>query len=180
MSSNRIKHAASRRRGGVDFGPAAIAALAALAVVGLVALAWRFFGSRTESTPGEHGGGTTTATEVNPFPEAAAGEQTDPPEGNIEFMIPLGSQLVISGWALDWDDPDQPLHVKLFLDGVEVETTTADGERLDVAAQTGTNGNHGFEFTLDLPPGDYHSCVYVENIPSGDPVQLSCETVTVE
>ena len=54
----------------------------------------------------------------------------------------------ILGWALDRDDPEQPVRVEIAVDSSVLGTVVADQERADlISAQIGT-GRHGFAFTI--------------------------------
>ena len=52
------------------------------------------------------------------------------------------------GWAMDPDDPERNLTVRILADGTEVTSTTAENEREDLRGICGEDGSCGFEVSL--------------------------------
>ena len=64
--------------------------------------------------------------------------------GFIDFI----RERQILGWALDRDDPEQPVRVEIAIDSSVVGTVVADIEREDLASARVGTGRHGFAFAI--------------------------------
>lgn len=68
-------------------------------------------------------------------------------DGKLESIHPNG----VNGWALDKIDHNNSVVVDLFVNGVLIESTRADGWREDIQNQYGGHGRFGFY--IPFPPG---------------------------
>jgi len=73
------------------------------------------------------------------------------PRGHLVGCVERINPELVSGWAQDLDQPEQPVIVEAMLDGVVLARTVALGARADVAQAGFRRVGCGFE--LDLPPG---------------------------
>ncbi len=100
------------------------------------------------------------------------------PVGNLEAVTASGSNVVVSGWALD-PDSTEPVSVHLYV-GDKGTARTADVARADVgAAYPAYGAKHGFSATLASPSGTQTVCAYAINVAAGSNVQLGCKEVVV-
>lgn len=73
--------------------------------------------------------------------------------GYAEVGERRGSELLVSGWAVDLDAPRRPPLLVAFVDGHPMAWTTASIARPDVAQALGVDApDAGFSLTLGLPP----------------------------
>ena len=79
-----------------------------------------------------------------------------PVQGHVDMISLFG----VSGWAIDWDHPQDLLDISIIVDGLEVGTCKADIERkgLKEALGRGASGMHEFRYAFDppLPIRDNH------------------------
>ena len=86
----------------------------------------------------------------------------------------------ITGWAADGNHLNTPITVSLWRDASNIVTATANGNRPDVGAVLGDNGNHGF--SLQLPSAFTNGTAHTFQVHfgstatsiSGSPVTLTC------
>lgn len=91
--------------------------------------------------------------------------------------IPLGALDVVSagpdsrvrlqGWAFDPDEPATSISVAVYRDGQGVAWFPTGGSRPDVNSVFGIPGSHGFDITVECPPGDHGFQVYAINVGGG-------------
>jgi hypothetical protein len=98
------------------------------------------------------------------------------PVGNLEGASRSGSNLIVSGWGLDPDNPN-PTDVHIYVDGVGT-IATASANRPDIGAAFPINGpNHGFSKSIAVSPGQHTVCAYVINTAGpGSNLALGCVT----
>jgi len=98
------------------------------------------------------------------------------PIGNLESVVRSGSNLIVSGWGIDPDNPN-PTDVHIYVDGVGF-VATASLARSDIGAAFPLNGpNHGFSRSIAVSPGSHNVCVYVINTAGpGSHLFLGCVT----
>jgi hypothetical protein len=100
------------------------------------------------------------------------------PVGNLEAVTASGTDVVVSGWALD-PDSAQPLSVHLYV-GDKGVARTADSDRSDIATVYPAYGaRHGFRATLAGSTGRQSVCAYAINVGAGSNVLLGCKDVVV-
>ncbi|MCB0994088.1 MAG: hypothetical protein KDB21_03275, partial [Acidimicrobiales bacterium] len=101
------------------------------------------------------------------------------PVGNLDAVQLVSERLVVSGWALDWDNLGQRSQIEVSVDGA-VTRHTADRTRSDVATALGAGPNHGFRIVLDAPPGQHRVCVTaIDTSPGTVHTSLGCRTFGV-
>ena len=89
------------------------------------------------------------------------------PIGNFEDAGRIYDILVVKGWAID-PDTGAPVAVKVRVDGVDVQTGTADLARPDVGAYFPAYGSaHGFQQVVFSTPGPHTVCVVAVNAGAG-------------
>lgn len=106
---------------------------------------------------------------------------TGDPKGNFEAMQYLGQTVKVSGWALDPDVADS-ISVDILIDGVRVQTLTANLTRTDVGDSNPGYGNeHGFEGYVpsNATKGTHTVCAKALNVGAGADKQLNCMSYTV-
>lgn len=105
-------------------------------------------------------------------------EEGRAPIGNYEAAVLSGSNVTVSGWALDRDTTASiPVHV--YVDNVG-KAFVADTSRPDVQrAFPGYGDRHGFSATVPVPVGAHSVCAYAINTGPGGHTLLGCKTVTV-
>lgn len=109
------------------------------------------------------------------------GSPTGPftPIGNIDAAVGSMGRVQLSGWAHDPNSSD-PIDVHVYVDGAGT-AARADTWRPDVPAVVPTAGqSHGFNLTIDAPPGNRSVCVYAINVGPGQNTLLGCRTVFVD
>jgi len=77
------------------------------------------------------------------------------------------SQILLNGWAFDWDEPSTEISVAVYMDGVGIAWFPTGRSRPDVNAAFGISGNHGFSVVVSAPPGDHTLDVYAINVGGG-------------
>jgi hypothetical protein len=96
--------------------------------------------------------------------------RTLPPTGSLDAAVVQGSQLRISGWAVDRDDA-LPIRVQVVVDDQVVATLTADEFRSDVARLDPASGaSHGFDEVVTLTSATAPRRVCVNAIDDGSTV----------
>ena len=100
------------------------------------------------------------------------------PIGNLEQVNRFYDILGVQGWAID-PDTGAPLRVKVRVDGVDVQTGTADLDRPDVGAVYPAQGSpHGFQQIVVSMPGPHTVCVVALNAGAGNTdTTLGCRVV---
>lgn len=129
------------------------------------------------------GGGTT-----NPNIGCRQVTIKDPnPFGSYDSVTGGAGQVQVRGWAGDWNVPDQPLDIHVYLgDGngkavTKIGALTSNKERSDVNKATGLTGNHGFDGAVKLDAtGEVEVCVFILNKGRGwiNP-PMGCKKATV-
>lgn len=92
-----------------------------------------------------------------------------------------GGSVRVHGWALDRLD-NTPVVVSVYVDGNPRGTTTADGDRPDLAAEFPDRGaGHGFDVTVaGIASGERRVCVVAHNSgPGGGSSRLGCAAVQI-
>lgn len=89
------------------------------------------------------------------------------PVGSLELVSATGEKARIRGWAYDPDEPATAVPVALYVDGAGVGWYPTGGSRTDVNQAFGISGNHGFDFTVGLPPGQHSVTIYAGNVAGG-------------
>ena len=97
------------------------------------------------------------------FPEADHDRES---HGVLEQVQPIRGGIAITGWAMDWLDPDRRLPVSLALDDRLVATTEARHLRRDLASLGFSDGRHGFRFELFGPVAELGARLAV-HLPDG-------------
>jgi hypothetical protein len=99
------------------------------------------------------------------------------PIGSIDAVIGRpGGPVRLVGWALDPDTSD-PIAVHVYVDST-ITPIVAAGNRPDVAAAFNLGANHGFDTTVNVPPGTHTICAYAINNGPPDHTNLGCRTLT--
>ena len=107
------------------------------------------------------------------------------PFGSIDAIETEDDGVRISGWAIDWNAPLEPVELHVYIGGAadsgeakNVYKITADEERGDVGEKyPGTGKNHGYNAVLDIT-GTEVIYIYLYNIGAGQNVLLGAPTVT--
>ncbi len=77
------------------------------------------------------------------------------------------SKIRIRGWAFDPDQPATAIQVAVYRNGSGIGWFPTGRARADVNSVFGITGGHGFDFTIDSPPGDQSIEVFAINIGGG-------------
>ncbi|WIB66395.1 hypothetical protein DEI93_10400 [Curtobacterium sp. MCBD17_035] len=111
------------------------------------------------------------------FGEPTAGAAS--PVGSFDGATGGFDELSVRGWAMD-GDVDDPIRVRVTVDGGSPTTMTADQTRADVGrAYPGRGSDHGFSGTLAAAAGSHQVCVTAVGVGSGQTTALGCRTLTV-
>ena len=86
------------------------------------------------------------------------------PMGSLDRVTATGRTVRLSGWAFDPDQPNAAIQIAVYRDGVGVSWFPSGGNRPDVNAVFGITGNHGFDISVDTPPGTHSFDVYAINV----------------
>jgi streptogramin lyase len=99
------------------------------------------------------------------------------PVGSLDGAARSGSQLTVSGWALD-PDTAASIPVAVYVEGRGIGWFTAGGTRGDIAAAyPGYGAAHGYSVTTPVLATDHHVCVYAINQGTGTTnTVLGCRT----
>jgi hypothetical protein len=106
-----------------------------------------------------------------------------------EYSMPMGAldgavggvgSVTVSGWAVDWDQPDVGPTVHVYVDGRATTALPTPLARPDVARTYPTLGPHaGFRGSFAATPGTHDVCVYAINMGPGANRRLGCRTAVV-
>lgn len=113
-------------------------------------------------------------------------------KANLELLEAGPSQIRIHGWAFDPNDPTAEIlvHLYAFYDGdfiaaaLSTPVVTAGDHRPDVNAAYDIEGNHGFNRTVSVKPGNHRICAYSisvnkDGVEDGLNRLIACNHVTV-
>lgn len=103
-----------------------------------------------------------------------------PPVGDLNSVRVSGTQVGLTGWALD-PDSTESIRVDVWVDGAFATSATADRSRADVGqAFPGYGARHGFDVALPMSAGSHRVCVYAINVRVGaSNPRLGCSTVQI-
>ncbi|PCN49277.1 hypothetical protein Csp2054_03610 [Curtobacterium sp. 'Ferrero'] len=99
------------------------------------------------------------------------------PRGALESATGTGGGVALRGWAVDEDDPSQPVTVRVTVDGTVAATVAASDDRPDVDRSTGAGAAHGFAGTVPTAAGVRRVCVTAVNVGAGSDTSLGCVSV---
>lgn len=104
------------------------------------------------------------------------------PIGKVDTSSFALGNLLVTGWSLDLDTTD-PIRVTASVDGVAVQTVTADLPRADVQkAYPEWGGGHGYTFVLPVVDGTHTVCLTARNA-TGTPgvhTSLGCRDASAQ
>jgi hypothetical protein len=100
------------------------------------------------------------------------------PIGNVDKVDPAGGGVLVTGWAVDRDDPSVPITVDFRIDGNLVKSEVADDE-VGWLAWYGLGTKHGFSTFVPAAPGRRNLSVTARNIGPGTNKVISQRTVDV-
>lgn len=116
-----------------------------------------------------------SAVTVSSAPAADLGRA---PFGNLELVAAGTRSIRVAGWAID-PDTTAAIAVHVYV-GPAGFATMADKDRTDVAAAyPGSGTAHGYDVTVEAPPGTQEACVYAINTGPGGHTLIACRTVDV-
>jgi hypothetical protein len=100
------------------------------------------------------------------------------PVGVVDTLAAGPGQIVVSGWALDYDTTASiPVHV--YVDG-KGTALVANENRPDIGRNFPAYGAaHGFSTTLAATPGAHDVCIYALNVGAGSTTTMRCSSVSV-
>lgn len=102
---------------------------------------------------------------------------TGAPFGNFEAATVSGSNVVVSGWAID-PDTSAPVDVHVYVNGAWGARGFADQARTDVGrVHAGYGDAHGFGVPVAIPAGRSEVCVAAINVGGGTNTWLACRVV---
>ena len=100
-----------------------------------------------------------------------------PPLGVFDDARAAGPGVVqLIGWTFD-PDTTAPIDVHVYVDGVGVLATKANGERPDVEAIYKKGPLHGYDIRVPVASGNHTVCLYAIDSSGGTNVLLGCKTV---
>ena len=116
---------------------------------------------------------TVTVTSTAPAPD-----ESHLPFGWLDKVAVENGQLVLRGWAIDRDAPDQAVGIHVYVDGKFFLGGPADTSRPDVDRAFGLGDHHGFSFDKEISSGSHRVCIYAINLPekTNNPL-LGCKSV---
>jgi hypothetical protein len=93
--------------------------------------------------------------------------------GALDAVDGEGHNLVVRGWALDFDEND-PVPIHVYVDDELVASVLADQLRPDIGqAYPGWGDRHGFSIPVEVEPGRSHRiCAYALNVGAGSTNEL--------
>jgi hypothetical protein len=94
-------------------------------------------------------------------------------------MAVHGNVASIGGWAYDYDVPNDPLKIVVYLNGKLVNYDTTTGASPGVDASYRISGTHAYTFRFALPDGHNSVCVYAINQGNGYNSTLGCPAVAL-
>ncbi|MFP5250978.1 MAG: hypothetical protein ACLGHD_01250 [Actinomycetes bacterium] len=101
------------------------------------------------------------------------------PDGRIDSAVATAGGVSLRGWAIDSSTLD-PIDLHVYVDGVHVQSGTANTLREDVGAAYPAYGdNHGFELFVPTAAGAREVCVYGIDVGAGRNRLLACRDVVV-
>ncbi|TFD86272.1 hypothetical protein [Cryobacterium serini] len=101
------------------------------------------------------------------------------PVGQLESMSTSLGTISLKGWAVDPSSWGSQLAVDVQVDSTWHQLA-ANNSRSSVGSQFPEAGpNHGFEGSVPATKGAHSVCVYVQNVGTGSPLSLGCQTVVV-
>ncbi|HEY0169395.1 MAG TPA: hypothetical protein VGB75_20330 [Jatrophihabitans sp.] len=109
-------------------------------------------------------------------------QQPANPTGGLSSSTPgTWGYYSVTGWAIDWDTTD-PIQVSLVLDGVVIQTKTANAAYSGLnASHPGYGDNHGYSFYTgkSTVKGTHSLCVRATNVGGGVDANLVCWSYVV-
>jgi hypothetical protein len=102
------------------------------------------------------------------------------PLANWEVLSAAGSTVSVAGWALDPDQPTNPVQVHVYVDGGGT-AVQADRSRPDLSVVfPGAGAAHGFSYSVALAQGVHTVCVYAidPDVPTRN-TALGCRSISV-
>jgi hypothetical protein len=103
------------------------------------------------------------------------------PFGSFDSLVQTPTALTLGGWAIE-PDVAGPATITGTLDGKEIPSVQASGERADIARLYPINGSaHGFATTLPVPAseGNHTVCLTITNVGAGPVAPAKCRTIAV-
>jgi len=91
-----------------------------------------------------------------------------PPVGHVDAVLADGGSIRATGWAYDPDQPSTEIQVAIYVDGGGIGWFPTGRSRTDVNAAFGINGNHGFDVSIPVGPGQHAMDVFAINVGGGD------------
>lgn len=104
------------------------------------------------------------------------------PFGHLDTATsPAPGKLTVTGWAADPNQPTSPIDIHVYVGKTGFDIGKASVRRDDVGnAVPGYGPNHGFDTTLNVPPGEHQVCAFGINVGPGSNQPLKdCRKVTV-
>ena len=101
------------------------------------------------------------------------------PYGSFDSLTQIAGGFVVTGWAVDPDQPTTAITVRLTV-GTAVITRTANVARPDVAnVHPDAGPNHGFSFPVSAGEGTHQVCITANNVGPGSSTSLGCRVITL-
>ncbi|MEO7288824.1 MAG: hypothetical protein ABI140_18080, partial [Jatrophihabitantaceae bacterium] len=88
-------------------------------------------------------------------------------------------QATVTGWAYDYDVPNDPLKVVTYRNGQLANYAMTTGASPGVNASYRISGTHAYSYSLPLHSGSNNLCVYAINRGNGANSTLGCPAVTL-
>jgi hypothetical protein len=112
-------------------------------------------------------GSCTTASRTDNHTANHTRPCLEAPFGALDGLVDLGGAIGVTGWAIDQNRRDG-VDAQVFVDEQPVHTVPADRPRPDVGAAYPYYGaDHGFDVSIDAPPGRHVVCLYGRDRGSG-------------
>ena len=90
------------------------------------------------------------------------------PVGCLDSVVAAPDRKIrMRGWAFDPDEPATAIQVAVYSDGGGIGWVPTGLPRPDVNSVFGIGGDHGFDVSIDSPPGDHTVQVYAINVAGG-------------
>ena len=89
------------------------------------------------------------------------------PVGNLDGVTVSGQSVRLRGWVFDPDSTSAELSVAVYADGAGINWFPTGVPRPDVNQVFGIAGNHGYDITVNLPPGPHTMQVFAINTGPG-------------
>ena len=99
------------------------------------------------------------------------------PIATIDALSVSGSRATLAGWAFDPNSSAASIQVHVYVNNMG-RAFVANRPRADVNAVMGVSGQHGFEESVPLSPGNNTICAYAIGLAGDNNALIECRNIT--